>query len=590
MEFLAIDGEAIDDSYVLLAASNGEHVIDLDGLTTRACLDFLLSLAKPQRKIVCFGLNYDVNQWISGIGKPTLRELWATGNCIWRNYKISWLPRRWFTIRSGGRSVRITEVWGFFQSSFVAALENWEIAAQSEIVEGKRKRGEFMISELPQIVDYCHRECTDLVELCQRLRLATVQAECEPRDWIGAGALAGAMLKTRDLEKYHAHDGELTDSDACKEAIMCAYFGGRVEAFRVGSYQPVQSQDLRSAYPFAATLLPSLSGATLKRVRKYDPAAEHAIWRVRWRDLDGQVMPFPVRNSQSIYYPRNSEGFYHACEVAAALAAGFPLTIDGGWVLCDPGGAPVRVGAGASPFSWIPDAYAIRARWKAEGNAAEKALKLGLNSLYGKLAQGVGYRGGPPRWQSYLWAGEITARTRAAMLTATLKATDPISIATDGLYASRVIGRDSSKLGGWERGAHDSLFIAQPGLYAAETDGRVTVRSRGHFAKEVDYEALRSGFQSDGFEHVHRYTSRRFIGLGTALMRRDMRLWRHWPDERRSISLYPTRKLPGADGRLDPPDGGMLDPSEPYVPKRSIQDTEQVDNIQAAEQPLRSEE
>lgn len=300
-------------------------------------------------------------------------------------------------------------------------------------------------------------------------------------------------------------------------------------------------------------------------------------------------MPFPVRNKQSIYYPRNGEGFYHAVEVRAVIAAGFDITVDGGWVLSGRDGSPSGSG-GPSPFAWVPEAFAIRARWKAEGHAAEKALKLGLNSLYGKLAQGVGYRGGPPRWQSYMWAGEITARTRAAMLTAMIAAREPITVATDGLYAARCKGRASTKLGGWERDSHSSLFVAQPGLYAAETDGEVTVRSRGHFAREIDYEALREGFERDGFEHVHHYVSRRFIGLGTALMRRDMRLWRHWPDERRSISLYPTRKLPGEGGSLHPPDGGMLDPSEPYVPKRSLMDTEQVDNVQATEQPLRSEE
>lgn len=589
MEFLAIDGEAIDDLYVMLCASNGQQAVDLQGLKTRECLDFLLSLAKPQRKIVCFGLNYDVNQWLASVGKPTLRELWRTGTVIWREYKISWLPRRWFSIKRGKQSVRITEVWGFFQSSFIKALENWDIPVQEEITTGKGERGEFQFSEVPKVLEYCHKECKSLVELMERLRLATVQSDCEPRDWIGAGALAGAMLKSRGLADFHAHDGELTESETALEAIMCAYFGGRVEAFRIGSYQPVQSQDLRSAYPYAATLLTPLQGMKLKRVRKYDPSADHGIWRVRWKNLEGEVMPFPVRNNQSIYYPRSGEGYYHSCEVAAAIAGGFNVTVDGGWILWATEG-PASGSAGPSPFGWVPDAYAIRARWKTEGRAAEKALKLGLNSLYGKLAQGVGYRGGPPRWQSYLWAGEITARTRASMLTATLGSREPIALATDGLYAARCTGRASGKLGGWERDSHSSLFVAQPGLYAAETDGEVTVRSRGHFAREVDYEALREGFERDGFYHVHRYTSQRFIGLGTALMRKDMRLWRHWPDERRSISLYPTRKLPQEDGRLMPPDGEGLDPSEAYVPKRSLTDTATVDNVQATEQPLRSEE
>jgi hypothetical protein len=589
-EFVAVDGEAVSDSYVLLASSTGQSVEDFAGLSSGACLEFLLGLAAPRRRLICFGLNYDVNQWLAGVPKPNLRELWASGFCIWRSYRLRWLPRRWFSITHlDGRKVRISEVWGFFQASFIGALESWEIPVAEEIVEGKRDRALFSEADARsgRMRAYCLRECSELVTLCERLRAATIEADCEPRDWIGAGALAGAMLKARGLAAYHVHDSDLTSSENALEAIMRAYFGGRVEALRIGSYANVESVDVRSAYPHAATSLPNLAGARLKARRRYDPTAEHGIWRVRWRNLEGLLMPFPVRNKRAIYYPRTGEGYYHACEVAAALAAGFELDIGHGWTL--EVGSPGPPAKGELPFSWVPEAFALRARWKAEGNAAEKALKLGLNSLYGKLAQGIGYRGGPPRWQSYLWAGEITARTRARMLELAAASRDPIAIATDGLYARSCSGRTGRRLGDLERAEHDSLFVAQPGLYAAESGGVVTVRSRGHFASEIDYAELREGFQAEGFEHVHHYHSRRFIGLGSALMRRDLRLWRHWPDERRSISLYPTRKVPGEGGVLLPADGRGLDPSEPYVPKGSLTDTAELENVQAAEQPMRSD-
>jgi hypothetical protein len=586
--FIAIDGEAIDGRYVLLADSTGRHLLSprMDDLKTRDCFEFLLSIPRPSIP-VCFGLNYDVNQWLSNLPRSKLSELWERHYTYHGDYRLEWIPGRWFSVKAiDGRFARVNEVFGFFQSSFVAALESWGFDAPPELQAMKRARGTFSKADERRVIAYCKSECRLLVKLMDELRAACQETGATPRSWIGAGSIATALLAREGVADHHAYDLDLADENTVERAILGAYFGGRVELLHQGVHSRVRSLDLRSAYPAAALELPSLRGARLRHRRRFAPEREHAIWRVRW-DLDRGTLiaPFPVRHKLSIYYPLEGEGHYHATEVRAALAAGYPLEVLEGWVL--------EQKDDARPFSFVRRVYRERARLKAEGRAAEKALKLGLNSVYGKLAQGYGY-GARPRWQSYFWAGYITARTRARVLETMTRTGSVVMVSTDGVFtrsSKPKIATEGAALGSWEAGALDLLFAAQPGVYQGFTAERELLKSRGFFAREVDYDELRAGFETEGAEYVHRYDSTRFVGLGSALALTDFGLWRRWVTAPRSLSLAPERKVATSDGNggnlLYPCDGPLT--SEPYAPKMSLLDARALDFTQGMEQPMREE-
>jgi hypothetical protein len=269
-------------------------------------------------------------------------------------------------------------------------------------------------------------------------------------------------------------------------------------------------------------------------------------------------------------------------EVATAKQAGFDIQVLDGITI-----TPAN---DAQPFGWIPDTFAHRARLKAAGDPAEKALKLGLNSVYGKLAQGYGH----PPFQSYIWAGHITATTRARMLALAVGSDGVCMISTDGLFAHAPANRiTGDRLGDWESDTIAGLFCAQPGVYDGAKGDRPVVKSRGFFAKEVDYDALRQAYISRGCDGSYSYDSRRFIGLRVALHRKDFSVWRQWVDERRTISLNPERKRiqPGRpnNGRyrlLYPMVGPVV--SVPYTPKDALYDDptdEDLENMIADDQP-----
>lgn len=594
-EFVAIDGEADDQGrYVLLCSSTGQVLHDPAGITTKAALDFVLELAATGRVLVCFGLNYDVNQWLAQLGPSELRRLSETGKTTWRlRYRLDWLPAKYFAIKDYKRDryVKVCEVFGFFQSSFVKALEAWGMQAPAEVVAMKGKRGTFTAAELERVTRYCQAECALLVELMGRLAEACHGADCAPRrDWIGAGSIASSLLRRNGVHAHHAYDADLADRAHVEEGILGAYYGARVELLAQGVLVSGHARDIRSAYPAAATQLPSLAGATVRWRRKYRPELDWSIWRVRWSgQVHGQLAPFPVRGpAGAIFYPASGEGCYHQTEVRNALALGYELQVLEGWELV--------VRDYSRPFTWIAETYKHRAALKAAGDPAEKALKLGMNSVYGKLAQGYSVSARPP-FQNYWWAGHITAVCRSRMLELAHRSRLPVMIATDGLYCARagVKGSGRPTLGSWEPGEVAEFFCAQPGVYYGVKDGHELVKSRGFFAKEVDYGELRAGWERDGYEYVHHYTSRRFIGLKVALARNRLDLWRQWCDERRSITLLPDRKVIRSQTERDPatgmvllfpPDGPLV--SRPYTPKQSLYDDPtdaQLENMVADDQP-----
>lgn len=597
--FIAIDGESVtvngEHRYILLMSSDYEYIHMPEGIPTKRCFEFLLSLPKDTIP-VAFGLNYDVNMMLRDFGRKRLEALWTEGKTSWFDYDIEWIPGKWFRITHNGlnrkrRTVKVNETFGFFQSSFIKALEKWKIDYQNpdELETMKGARSTFDSAMVERIIDYCHTECELLVRLMDGLRTALLDVDIELTSWNGAGSVAATLLRKHGVKVHHKPHTELPPH--VQEQSLHAYFGGRTELFQQGSFPLITEYDICSAYPYAAQFLPSMAKGRWRRVKHYQPHKPHAIYHVSW-DLPPEtvVAPFPYRYAGSrISYPLNGSGYYHAIEVKAALDA-YPnhITIHSGITYTPSDDV-------ANPFEFIQELYEYRRELKAQAHAGEKCIKLGINSVYGKLAQGTGYRDSLPPFQSYFWAGEITARTRSTVFTiARLHPRDIVMVATDAVFLRGAHDLPvGTALGDLERVDLDQAFTAQPGVYRARSDGKDIKRSRGFFAKDIDFDALAKGFHDMGPDYIGHYKSTRFHGLGTSLMSRDMDKWRTWITAERKLSLYPSTKvIRDPDARpvhhTPPRVRDPFVPSAPYRMKlRGYRDNNE-EYTAGAEQPLRS--
>ncbi len=265
----------------------------------------------------------------------------------------------------------------------------------------------------------------------------------------------------------------------------------------------------------------------------------------------------------------------------------FPLAGKGGWVWKDEFLAARRVNPNVEaieawtyhvdcehhPFADVPTYYRERIKLGKEGKGI--VLKLGTNSIYGKLAQS---RGINPPYQSWVWAGNITSGCRAQLLDGLAAHNDPRSclmFATDGIWTRERLNlpkpRDTDTgdlakpLGGWEEKEFPSgVFCVRPGIYFPLNPTKAQlkeVRARG-LGKKVLYEQwprILDAWENNA-EKIEIGGMSRFVGAMSAIThapKADVYTrsenYGEWVEHKIKVGFnpYPKRKGINADGSLE---------------------------------------
>lgn len=481
-------------------------------LTTRECLDFILGL--PSRSlIVGYAFIYDLTKilqdmTLTAAGRKGLFLLFhepyrarkVDDRIIykpvkWQGYELNFMNRR-FTVKRGNRRATVWDIFRFFQGRFTKALIDWKIADVDKLArmaEMKEKRATFDRMKVEEVHAYCQEECEYLAKLARGLLDAHEAAGLTLKHYYGAGSTASAFLDKIDVKSKR---GEIPS--AMRGPVACAFFGGRFENSTVGPvHGPVWNYDISSAYPYQATFLPCLSCGVWRFDRLGRGIADARLALVNWSIGPIQQLKawgsLPVRaKTGTILFPLSGrEGWTWKDEFLAAQRFEPNIEIKGAWLY--------ETSCLCAPFADVPTYY--RERCRLGKDAQGIVLKLGTNSIYGKLAQSVGLN---PPYQSWVWAGNITSGCRAQLLDLLRLARDPwnvLMLATDGLFSKERLvcpkprdtgtGDLAKPLGGWEEKRYDrGIFAVRPGIYFPidPTDGELdAVRARG-LGKKILYE------------------------------------------------------------------------------------------------------
>lgn len=520
--FMAIDGEGggtdhLDrQNYLLMVASGAmpgdERVRHRNGkpLSVLECLDFILSLpAKPI--LVGFGIGYDATQILRGIRPATLRRIMnprrgKNGPCYtyWGEYGIIYQQGQYLRVaridRSGdkpkiaaGSSRTVYETLGFFQCAFIKAIHNWNIGTAQEraIIAANKAQRDAFDQLTDEIIDYCKLECRHLAMLMTEFREVCTTTGISPKQWSGAGWLASDLLNKHGIPKRPLSTRETGDLAAQKPsknpkpvqprrperdrqfeiAANNAQYGGRFEVSRIGPIAgPVYEYDLRSAYPAAMLDLPCPLHTRWEHKPRASrlPHGELYLAKVSFSHPDGLWCGLPFRQNRRLFWPYQGTGWYWSPEIEAAqryLHA--DIVVRDLWI--------ARCKCDCRLFDWVRDLYDERRRLGPDTRGYP--LKLGLNSLYGKMAQRVGRA----PYHDVVSAGLITAITRARLTEAIGQ--DPeavVMLATDAVFSTRPLALDIGEgLGQWEEKVWPDLFIAQPGVYWSPSELEKSVKSRG---------------------------------------------------------------------------------------------------------------
>lgn len=487
---IGVDGEGRGRSphlYTYLAASD-EHgktwsTKNEKGLSTEQCLDLFLSLP-VNSLIVGYAFFYDLTMLLQDLPDALLYRLFheetrrkiINGRVTyapikWRGYHLNFMNRR-LSVRRMNRRVTVWDIFRFFSCKFTQALTDWQIAdpeSLTRMAEMKDKRAIFDQLSNDEVESYCNLECLHLAKLARKLLEAHVDVGIPLRSYFGAGSTASSFLQSIKVKQFQDEPPV-----EMRHAIACAFFGGRFENSLIGPIKKkVYSYDIASAYPYATYFLPCLTHGSWehirtlrtndRRIREATVALIH--WRLPRSEIKHDWGPFPLRSKDgTISFPTGAQGGWSwSFEFLRARTIWPHVEISEAWLFhadCD-----------HRPFASVPTKYLERLRLGDDSKGI--VLKLGLNSIYGKLAQSKGIN---PPYQSWVWAGLITSATRAQLMHAMKPGSGCFMVATDGIYSTKPIDLpipkdtgtfDAKKpLGSWVAKTFEhGVFAVRPGIY-----------------------------------------------------------------------------------------------------------------------------
>lgn len=534
--------DSLPQPYVLFGNSKGQEIIQEGGLPTKDCLELLLNAKQkfPESIFVGFGTGYDINQILVDLPMRCLKQIYNTNMTWWQGYKLQWFPGKWFYIKHKDRRVKLFDVFGFFQSSFLVACEKYlgsDHPLFLRMKEGKAQRSVFTFDQLDYMIQYYHSELQLLVELMTALRTDLHNAGIHLSSWHGPGAIAGKVF-----QQFHIKKAKAECPREVNDAAQYAYAGGRFEQFYCGRHgNTVYEYDINSAYPSGICHLPNLSNGHWEFVSRFEPGS-FGIWYCDYnrRIKSGrQDLPQPLfcRNKNSlITYPYKTKGWYWTPEASLVIDS-----VQSGWVYKE---------NGERPFSFVKEMYERRRDYKSKGISTERALKLALNSMYGKMAQRIGHiEGKIPAWHQLEWAGYITSYTRAKIYEAIIQEPDSvIAIETDAIFTTKPLSLPiSGNLGDWEETLFTEISYLQSGFYyGIDQAGNIICKYRGldknpnsQFPYNLDYETILKHLQRSGKHRGRGFALRssttRYNGLGIAL--NTHAIWRAWETKDRFLAI-----------------------------------------------------
>jgi DNA polymerase family B len=395
------------------------------------------------------------------------------------------------------KRVDIHDVGQAFTGGLERNIDMWDPPISKEMREaiawGKRQRKSGFLDGTPdKIMEYSESECVAAAMMTRQLidKIAeTTGVEIKPHKLYGSGSIAAAVFTSHNVPtRLSTHCGpEKVAGIPINLVSRLTYFGGLIDTPVVGRVRGIVNQeDINSAYPSAMVHLPCMRsghGHWVKHHGHLDnrhlpPAHVVGHVRVSW-DLSRSktsTPPFNVRTKfMTVLMPLSGpEVWVPMAQYRIALAR-FPRDIschDATWWVQDCDCPP--------PFAWMAALYdkrqVIKARMKKlvkgshewqELNVQQEAIKLVLNSCYGKLAQTRPTAG---LFTNLHYASHITGETRAKVITETWRLEDSgaqiLYQHTDAdLWKDGTRLPDTKELGGWgqDPSSEDQLII-QAGL------------------------------------------------------------------------------------------------------------------------------
>lgn len=417
----------------------------------------------------------------------------------------------------GNRRLDIHDTGTAFTGGLEHSLSEWQPtlddAEMAAIAWGKaaRKNG-FVNATNEQIEAYSEAECVGHARMCRKLINAVADAghiPVEPSKLFGSGSIASAALDYYGVaprKKSLMCDSMVRGYEVDQLPTM-TYFGGLIETPVLGQLnEPVDEADINSAYPSHMLSLPcmreghgrwvSRPGSRLSEA----PSGSLGYVLASWHVDTPSTPPFLVRTREGLVrQPLSGSQIWVTLPEYETAAERFPDAVMAHHVAYY-----VQECECENPLLFLSTLYDRRAAIKREMKTVEQgspqwlllncqqlAIKLVINSIYGKFAQRRPQAG---RFTNMHYASHITGCTRAQVRRESWAREDQggtvVYTHTDSVLSIGGNPTDGgSALGAWGLEKQSFAFtIVQPGLAIAMDSGKVASRgcSKSDFRTGVE--------------------------------------------------------------------------------------------------------
>lgn len=467
---VAIDTEAHDGDIFLIADSNGCK-LEYPDITFEKVAQFLLRYDEGHW-IFFWNLAYDAECILKLLPEQVLKSQYISRGELrfeYNGYVIHYIEKKQLSIRKGRHTATCHDIQQFYEEKKLeqAYLKNIGEALDDHYLAIKNERGHFTLAYFmhnkKRIRDYCFQDCRLTKELAEHwLEIFYRQFGFYPLRWVSSGYLAEKVLIQEGIHLPYFNDFPYD----LQEMAWQSFYGGRFELIKRGNIGKCYLYDINSAYPYSLTKLPDITDGHWIAGKRIHPQAALGFFRIRANiDYSVKVAPFPFRTKDGrIIYPIGAFITYVTLEELRAVEGDnrTKYEILESWQFI-PNSDP------SYPFKrFIEEQYYKRLKLKESKDPLEQAIKVVLNSIYGKMAQRVNNRMG--NLFNAIIASFITGFTRA-QLYRFLRHKDLesyiVAFATDSIAVTKEIQDLNSMLLGelkLDKHADDVIFLSN-GFY-----------------------------------------------------------------------------------------------------------------------------
>jgi len=386
-EIVAVDTETEKGNIFLIADNDGNY-LDYTDITFENVAKFLLRY--EGKWIFFYNLAYDAECILKLLPEEILKSYkWKKALVfVYNGYKIHYIDRKKLTISKGRHSVNCYDIAQYYENKPLldAYCENVKKPLDPDYLAMKEKRKSFSLyyylRHKRQVRKYCQTDCILTKELAENwIQTFHKVFGFYVDNWISSGYLAEKVLIKNgiNIPLFNETPYEV------QELARSSFYGGRFELIQRGYIGECYLYDINSAYPYALTTIPDITDGKWISSKKIILKAKIGFFFIL-ADIDPtvKIAPFPfVKKNRTICYPCGKFKTFVTLD-ELKMVDGDPKIK---YTILESYQFIPNKNCNYSFKKFIEEQYKRRMKLKKEENHLERAIKIILNSIYGKTAQ-----------------------------------------------------------------------------------------------------------------------------------------------------------------------------------------------------------